>query len=139
MFTIKEYLSNPYVPELYPVKVREDEFLIRRMNGVESVKIETLAGEQRVEFVLGDCVYDGFTKRPLGPIHAEEFLKQYGGLAIDVYLKILTDTTEYEKAERAALDTEIKNSGKTDSPSSTGSTASGSDSIPNEQKSAKNS
>lgn len=137
MFTIKEYLSNPYVPELYPVKVREDEFLIRRMNGVESVKIETLAGEQRVIFVLGGCLYDGETKRPLGPIHAENFLKQFGGLAFDIYLKVVTDTSEYEKEEQKAVEAEVKNSEKTDSPSCTGNTAAGSDSIPKTPKSEK--
>lgn len=139
MFTVKEYLSNPYVPELYTVKVREEEFLIRRMNGVESVKIETLAGEQRVEFVLGGCVYDGFTKRPLGPIHAEELLKQYGGMAFDLYLKIITDTSEYEKGEQTALETEIKNSVKTDTQSSSGSTVNDSDLTHKTQKSEKTS
>ncbi len=139
MFTVKEYLSNPYKPELYTVKVRNEEFLIRHMNGVESVKLETFAGEQRVIYVLGGCVYDGFTKRPLGPIHSEDLLKQYGGLAIDLYLRIVNDTNEFEKSEQEQLDNEIKNSEATDMPSSTGSTASDLDSTRKEQKSEKNS
>ncbi len=133
MFTTNEYLNHtPYKNEAYSVKVRDDEFMIRRMNGLESLQLEDLeTSEERAKFVLTNCLYDGANCKPIGSVHAENFIRQYGGLAVDVVKAIISETATYERNNRKQLETEIKNSDQNGSKSSSGNTAKDSGSTQN--------
>lgn len=142
MFKIDEYLNGPYFDENITVKVEikngvEEEFLIRRLDGVDSLRVETMTDlADKYIYTLGNCLLDGDTKKPIGKEKAKKFLQQYRAVAINVGVEIFKETRKLdviEELENKELENIEKNSEATDTESSTVNGVSDTDKIQKQQ------
>ncbi len=139
MFTVEKYLSRPYNSEELTVTVGEEEFLIRRPTGSETLdQSDIQSTSERYIEILAKQLLDGDTKKPIGRDYAKKFLDENPKIAIKVVAAILSETNSLYNAEMRLFEDEIKNSKATDTESSTGSIASDSVSIPSQQDPAEN-
>lgn len=142
MFKIEEYLNGPYFDENITVKVEikngvEEEFLIRRLDGVDSLRVETMTDlADKYIYTLGNCLLDGDTKKPIGKEKAKKFLQQYRAVAINVGVEIFKETRKLdviEELENKEMENIEKNSEATDTESSTVNGVSDTDKIQKQQ------
>lgn len=139
MFSLEEYLNGPYFDETFTVEVEvkkgvEDKFLIRRLDGVESLKVETMTDlADKYVYTLAHCLLDGTTRKPIGEEAAKKFIRQYRSVAINVGVKIFQETRkldEVAEAENAEIENEVKNSDETSTESSTDNGVNDTDKVP---------
>ena len=138
MFTIEDYLSGPFFDEKISFRSEikkgvEEEFLIRRLDGEESIKVEMIEGiTEKYIYVLAHCLLDGKSHIPIGDEQARKFLRQYRGAAISVGVKIFQETRKLDETESETLEESEKNLEKTDTPSSTDNGVPDTDKTPNQ-------
>lgn len=133
MFNIKEYLDRPFSDQKVKIKHKDEEYLVRRLDGLELIKWYEIDPEKkadRIIYLLATCLLDGTTKKPIGNNLAEKFIRHYYDVAYEVAIKIREMSETLASAENKEVAEEQKNSTPTDIPSSTGNTVNVSDSIP---------
>jgi len=141
MFKIIDFYNAPYEEETTTYKFKGDEwknsklfgeeFLIRRIDGIQMLKLTSFNEkdlERQVPYVLGLGILDSDSRKPIGNEVAVEFVKRYYRESTQLFSSIMTFAQGVTDMEEEIFEDERKNSNGTDSQSLNTSSANGSDS-----------
>lgn len=111
MFNIDEFMSAPVCEEIITVKRGNEEFKIKRLNGVERLKFNDVSGQyNRILFAISRGLLSGDQNAPIGEQNAARFIERYGSLAEGLFNDIFDLTQKSLEKESEIWTLAKKNS-----------------------------